>query len=50
MKRILPSERIRKGIDELLQEGTTGNLLGRCNVSHCSDSIAKIDLTHCRVD
>jgi transposase-like protein len=29
MKRIPPSETIRKGIDELLQEGTTGNLLGR---------------------
>lgn len=29
MKKIPPSERIRKEIDELLQEGTTGNLLGR---------------------
>lgn len=29
MKKIPPSERIRKEIDELLQEGTKGNLLGR---------------------
>ncbi len=29
MKRIPPSERIRKGIEALLQEGTTGNVLGR---------------------
>jgi transposase-like protein len=29
MKRILPSKRIRKGIDELLKEGTTGDLLDR---------------------
>lgn len=29
MKRIPPSERIRKGIEELLQGGTTGDLLGR---------------------
>jgi putative transposase len=29
MKKIPPSERIRKGLDELLQEGTTSNLLGR---------------------
>lgn len=29
MKKIPPSEKIRKSIDELLQEGTTGNLLGR---------------------
>ncbi len=29
MKRIPPSEGIRKGIEALLQEGTTGNVLGR---------------------
>jgi hypothetical protein len=30
MKRILPSKRIRKEIDELLKEGTKGDLLDRC--------------------
>ena len=29
MKKIPPSERIRNEIEGLLQEGTTGNLLGR---------------------
>jgi len=29
MKKIPPSERIRKGIGDLLQEGTSGDLLGR---------------------
>ena len=29
MKRIPPSKRIRKGIDDLLKEGTTDNVLGR---------------------
>jgi hypothetical protein len=45
MKRILPSKRIRKGIDELLKEGTKGDLPDRCRPACCIERFSVIELS-----